>query len=126
MTLSIQFVAAIIVGGIASVRGSILGAAFVFALPRLLDQFPLLSPSSSSVALSSGDLNALIYGVLIIVFLLFEPGGVMGLIRRSSSLRRKQQREERDEPTEIAVLPASTTKTPGRVEDSALSQGEGV
>src|SRR2546427_364835 len=50
LTLSIQFVAAIIVGGVASVWGSILGAAFVFALPRLLDQFqfPWLSPTTGS------------------------------------------------------------------------------
>src|SRR5260370_1080379 len=41
LTLSIQFVAAIIVGGLASVAGSILGAAFVFALPLMLDQFSL-------------------------------------------------------------------------------------
>ena len=42
LTLSIQFVAAIIIGGIASVWGSILGAAFVFGLPLVIDQFSLL------------------------------------------------------------------------------------
>ena len=127
LTLSIQFVAAIIVGGIASVRGSILGAAFVFALPRLIDQFSLLPPSSSSVGLSSGDLNALIYGLLIMIFLLFEPGGVMGLIRRSQGLRQKfHPSGEGGEPAEIADLPASDTETQEHAEDSAVSKGEGV
>ncbi len=51
LVLSIQFVAAIIVGGLASVWGSILGAAFVFALPRIIDQFSLLPPSSSANSL---------------------------------------------------------------------------
>jgi branched-chain amino acid transport system permease protein len=88
LALAIQFVAAIIVGGVASIWGSVLGAAFVFALPRLIDRAPFLAPSGASNGLSSGDLNALIYGFLIIVFLLFEPGGVMGLIRRSQILAR--------------------------------------
>ena len=107
--LSIQFVAAIIVGGVASVWGSILGAAFVFALPRLIDQFSLLPPSSSSAGLSSGDLNALIYGLLIIAFLLFEPGGVIGLVRRSQALTRmfNTYKGEGGEPAETADLPAS-------------------
>jgi branched-chain amino acid transport system permease protein len=88
LTLSIQFVAAIIVGGVASVWGSVLGAAFVFALPRILDQFSLLPPSSSAGGIASGDLNALIYGLLIIVFLLFEPAGAIGLVRRSQFFSR--------------------------------------
>jgi branched-chain amino acid transport system permease protein len=89
LTLSIQFVAAIIVGGLATVWGSVLGAAFVFALPRLLDQFSLLPPSSSANSLSSGDLNAIIYGLLILAFLLFEPGGLVALVRRSQWLTRR-------------------------------------
>jgi len=113
LTLSIQFVAAIIVGGIASVRGSLLGAAFVFALPRVIDQFSLLPLSSTGTGLSSGDLNALIYGFLIVLFLLFEPGGIMGLIRRSQLRRRSthKQSEEGGEATETINLPTSDVGT---------------
>ncbi len=109
LTLSIEFVAAIIVGGIASVWGSILGAAFVFGLPLVIDQFSLLPVGSSSGGLSSGDLNALIYGVLIIVFLLFEPGGVIGMVRRGQELVRKLNSHggEGGEPAEITDLPSS-------------------
>jgi branched-chain amino acid transport system permease protein len=96
LTLSIQFVAAIIVGGVASVWGSILGAAFVFGLPLVIDQFALLPPASTSGGLTSGDLNAIIYGLLIIVFLLFEPGGIIGLAHRIqtwvSNLNRSQRK----------------------------------
>jgi branched-chain amino acid transport system permease protein len=82
LVLSIQFVAAIIIGGVASVWGSILGAAFVFALPRVIDALSLLPQSSSSQGLHSGDLSAIIYSVLIILFLLFQPSGIVGLLRR--------------------------------------------
>ncbi len=81
LLLSIQFVAAIIIGGIASVWGSILGAAFVFALPLVLTTLSIVPQYASSGGLSSGFLNALIYGSLVILFLLFQPGGIVGLLR---------------------------------------------
>jgi branched-chain amino acid transport system permease protein len=86
LVLSIQFVAAIIIGGVASVWGSILGAAFVFGLPQALNQFSLVPQGASVGGITPGDLNALIYGALIIVFLLFEPAGIIGVIRRAQAL----------------------------------------
>jgi branched-chain amino acid transport system permease protein len=115
LALSIQFVAAIIVGGVASIWGSILGAAFVFALPRLIDQFqfPWLSPTTGSGGISSGDVNALIYGLLIIVFLLFVPEGVIGLIHRTRVLSRKSNaQKEGGEPVETIDLPSSSHSEP--------------
>lgn len=125
LTLSIQFVAAIIVGGLASVWGSILGAAFVFALPRIIDQFSLLPPSSSANSLSSGDLNAFIYGALIIAFLLFEPGGVIVLVHRSLALIRKlnPHKEEGGEPVEVTDLSESDPNTQLNAHDSSSSTG---
>lgn len=107
LTLSIQFIAAIIIGGIASVWGSILGAAFVFGLPLIIDHFALLPVASGSGIINSGDLNALLYGLLIIAFLLFEPGGVIGLVRRGQVLLHKfnVRKDEGGEPAEITDLP---------------------
>lgn len=109
LTLSIQFVAAIIVGGVASVWGSILGAAFVFGLPLVIDQLQLIPPPTGSGGMTSGDLNAIIYGLLIIVFLLFEPGGIIGLVRRIqawfSRLNRSQKKGgESGEITDLTDL----------------------
>jgi len=106
LTLSIQFVAAILIGGIASIWGSLLGAAFVFGLPQVIDYFSLLPTGSAAGGLTSGNLNALIYGFLIIVFLLFEPGGVIGLVHRCQALIRKfkQQGGEGGELAEIIDL----------------------
>lgn len=127
LVLSIQFVAAIIIGGIASIWGSILGAAFVFGLPLVIDHFSLLPPSSGSGGLTSGDLNALIYGLLIIVFLLFEPGGLIGLARRSQALLRKFNVHggEGGESAEITDLP-SASDAHLDVGDSAVTRGEGA
>lgn len=108
LTLSIQFVAAIIIGGVASVWGSILGAAFVFGLPLVIDHFNLLPVASGAGGISSADLNALLYGLLIVIFLLFEPGGVIGLVRRGQALTRKfsAHKDEGGETAEITDLPA--------------------
>jgi branched-chain amino acid transport system permease protein len=89
LILSIQFIAALLIGGAGSVWGSILGAAFVFAVPTALDTFSLLPQSASSGGISSGDLTTIFYGLLIIVFLLFEPAGLIGLIRRAQALTRR-------------------------------------
>jgi branched-chain amino acid transport system permease protein len=112
LVLSIEFVAAIIIGGVASIWGSILGAAFVFGLPQVIDHFQLLPQPSTTGGLSSGDLNALIYGALIMLFLLFEPGGLIGLVRRvQGRLRRPAHtKEEGGDPAEITDLsPGATT-----------------
>jgi len=110
LTLSIQFIAAIIIGGVASIWGSLLGAAFVFGLPQVIDHFSLLPPPSGNGGLSSGDLNTLIYGALIILFLLFEPNGLIGLVGRFQRTLRASanEKEESSDPAEISDLPFSS------------------
>jgi branched-chain amino acid transport system permease protein len=128
LLLSIQYVAAIIVGGVASVWGSILGAVFVFALPQIFD---LLSPPQTTgspglFGIAVGDLNAVVYGLLIIVFLLFEPGGVIGLIRRIQllSLRLNHRLRKGGELTKAS--PDLEPDAQFEVEGSTLSASKGT
>ncbi len=126
LILSIQFVAAIIVGGVASVWGSILGAAFVFALPQILNQF---SPEQTTgnlgfFGIAIGDLNAAVYGLLIVLFLLFEPGGVVGLIRRIQLLVRRLS--NRTSKGGESVGSHFEPDPPFEVESSALSPDDGT
>jgi branched-chain amino acid transport system permease protein len=125
LLLSIQLIAAILIGGVASVWGSILGAAFVFAVPVALNTFSLLPQSASSTGVSGGDLSAIFYGLLIIVFLLFEPAGLVGLIRR---LRTASQRfDARRKGGETAAAMASSEhETPLEVERMDLARQSGV
>lgn len=111
LTLSIEFVAAIIIGGTASIWGSLLGAAFVFGLPQIIDHFSLLPPPSGNGGLSSGDLNTLLYGALIIVFLLFEPGGLIGLVARFQQRTRTPLDVPANDgdPAEVTDLPAASS-----------------
>jgi branched-chain amino acid transport system permease protein len=83
LLLSIQYVAAIIVGGIGTVWGALLGSIVIFALPSVLQS---LIPQSSSGGLPIDDITSVVYGLLIIVFFVLEPRGVVGLGARVASL----------------------------------------
>ena len=114
LLLSIQFIAAILIGGVASVWGSILGAAFVFAIPTALNTFSLLPQNASSTGISSGDLSAILYGLLIIVFLLFEPAGIIGLARRirAATQRVEARRKGGETATPTTTAMASSEREP--------------
>jgi branched-chain amino acid transport system permease protein len=83
LLLSVQYVAAIIVGGIGTVWGALLGSIVIFALPSVLQS---LIPQSSSGGVPIDDITSIAYGLLIIVFFVLEPRGVVGLGRRVASL----------------------------------------
>lgn len=77
--LSIQMLAAVIVGGLGSVLGCFLGTALILLAPALLNQ--LLAGLASGLGLRlSTDLTThaplMLYGGLIVGFLLFEPLGL--------------------------------------------------
>lgn len=80
LSVSIDYLAMIIIGGLASVRGSILGAAFVTLLPIFcrwgLEALGSAFPSATELLPLIPHLRLAIFGVLIIVFLVAEPDGL--------------------------------------------------
>ena len=83
--LSITMLALVVIGGVATISGSVIGAAFVVLLPRLLEwvapSLPFISTGTGGL-LSVFQLQTLLFGVLIIVFLTLEPRGLFGLWHR--------------------------------------------
>ena len=87
LILSIQFIAVIIIGGLGTVYGAILGAIVVGALPRIIQEFSGSLPFLSSAPGDDGlitvsSFNNMLFGLLIIVFLLAEPLGLAALWMR--------------------------------------------
>ena len=66
---SLQMVVMVVIGGLGSMPGAIIGALVVTLLPEFLRAF--------------ADYRLVIYGCLIIVFMLFLPGGLADVGRRS-------------------------------------------
>ena len=83
--VSIEYLAMIIIGGLGSLLGSILGAAFVALLPLVIRTVMesvggyFFAANEMSTVVSS--MRLVIFGVLIIVFLVLEPEGLNRLWR---------------------------------------------
>lgn len=82
LLMSIFFLAAIIVGGMGSILGSILGAVFMTMVPELLKLIVDLLPGGSELTVFLSPVRTMVFGLLIIVFLVFEPQGLAQMWRR--------------------------------------------
>ena len=80
--VTIQYVAAIIIGGIGSILGAVLGTVFVVLFPYGIEA--LMSALGLSERLSSVvfAVNYAAFGLAMILFLIFEPQGLVGIWRR--------------------------------------------
>ncbi|MGE0358151.1 MAG: branched-chain amino acid ABC transporter permease [Burkholderiales bacterium] len=75
---SFQLLFMVIIGGLGSILGSFLGAAFIVILPLMLNQLPGWLGIDMSTALIS-HLEIMIFGSLIVFFLIAEPHGLARL-----------------------------------------------
>lgn len=85
ITLSLEYLAMIVIGGLGSVSGAVVGAAFVSLLPQLLtrysDALPLVSaPGTGGVA--PGEASRYLYGAAVVAVVLFLPGGLVRVAAR--------------------------------------------
>ncbi len=80
--LTIQYVAMIVIGGMGSLLGALLGAVFVTLFPYLIEATLLKLPRAQSYADILFAVNYAAFGVVMILFLLLEPLGLVGIWRR--------------------------------------------
>lgn len=82
---SIDFLVMIVLGGLGSVGGAVLGAVLVTALPLVLlhyaDSLPLVAAPGSG-GLQSGDAAHFLYGAAVVAVLIYAPRGLAGLTLR--------------------------------------------
>jgi branched-chain amino acid transport system permease protein len=84
LTVSIQYLAMIIVGGLGSVAGAVYGATFIMLLPPLLAELAdLLRPSVPFLADQLPAVQVAAFGLAIMLFLLFEPRGLNRIWQRA-------------------------------------------
>lgn len=80
--IAIQYVAMIIIGGMGRLLGSVIGAAFVVLLPYIVRWFIGGGVGISFEGALGGqvfEVQAGLYGLAIIVFMMLEPGGLAAL-----------------------------------------------
>jgi branched-chain amino acid transport system permease protein len=75
---SFQILFMIIIGGLGSILGSFLGAGFIVLIPLLIENIPRLLGLNIPVNITS-NVQSMIFGALIIGFLIVEPRGLARL-----------------------------------------------
>ena len=80
--LTIQYVAMVIIGGMGSILGAVLGAIFVTLFPYAIEHLLASVPTPAAWANSLFAVNYAAFGLVMILFLLFEPTGLVGIWRR--------------------------------------------
>ena len=96
---AIQFIAMIIIGGMGSLPGSLVGAAIWLLLPSIITGFASMSGDSAGVLNNilkahKPQLVQAIFGSMVILLLIFAPGGVAGMgkqLRARWAARRGQK-----------------------------------
>jgi branched-chain amino acid transport system permease protein len=78
LALSLNLLFMIIIGGMGSILGAYYGAAFIVVVPILLNQMPHSLGVPLSTAMAS-NLESMIFGALIVIFLILEPHGLARL-----------------------------------------------
>lgn len=81
---SVEYLAMVIVGGLGSVLGSILGAVFIVVMPEFIK---LAAQAAEKVIPAMAgkydeEWNIAAFGLLIMLFLIFEPGGLNAIWQR--------------------------------------------
>ena len=77
--LSIEFIAMIIIGGLGSIPGAVFGAIFITLLNEILSHatgFFMNIDALTKIALTIAPLREFVFGLAIVLFIIFEPRGL--------------------------------------------------
>ncbi|MHB8465758.1 MAG: ABC transporter permease subunit [Acidimicrobiales bacterium] len=116
--ISLQVVAMVVIGGLGSVTGAILGAVYVVGLPALWNNSPTVSLLTSGIGL--------------LVLLLYLPGGLIEVVHRTRDAllqfaARRLPVAAPAAPVGVAARPLPARPHPGRREgDAAALEATGV
>jgi branched-chain amino acid transport system permease protein len=83
--LSIKYIAMILIGGVATVSGSIMGAFFIIFLPKVVEFLAGLPGLSHVISkdpagmINTFQFEQILFGLFIVGFLIFEPMGLYGI-----------------------------------------------
>lgn len=80
--LLIQYLAIVIIGGLGSMLGAILGSIFVVVLPHLITHAAEKVPALQGLGAKSFEIQIGVFGLVMLLFLIFEPKGLAGIWQR--------------------------------------------
>lgn len=75
LLVSIELVTLVILGGVGSLHGAVLGAAFIIVLPQLI---AIVKDYLPAAVAGAAGLQSTVFGLVLIGFIIFEPMGLYG------------------------------------------------
>ncbi len=75
---SVQLMAMVIIGGIGTLLGPIVGAVLLMLLPSLFSYMPFLPQTEI------GSIQQIVYGLAMVLLMIFRPGGIAGVSKGTS------------------------------------------
>lgn len=115
LTLSLTLIAAVVLGGLGSLTGALIGSALLTFLPQVVTD---IGHDAGLSDLQSAELAPLVYGVTMVLVVLLAPGGLMGGVR---AIRRRRRDRMALAATDRA-RPADTTRPDESTPSSAPGQ----
>lgn len=85
LTMSINFLAMVLIGGLGSVGGAVLGAIIVTAMPLLLQSVAATTgvfAAGGSGGYDAATVSSIVFGGLVVILIILEPGGLARLGQR--------------------------------------------
>lgn len=91
-TISILFIVMVVVGGMGNVWGGIVGVIVLTFLPQVIQALPQWIPGTPGSLSNFSNYSLVIYGLLLILFMIFMPKGIAYGLSRGFSLTRRGSR----------------------------------
>lgn len=90
LLLAISYIAMVVVGGLDSITGAVIGAAVVTALPTWTPKVVSAFVGAQEATTKGAPVALVVYGALIVIFVVSSPGGIVGWV--AGVLRRRTVR----------------------------------
>ena len=102
LSISIDYVAMIIVGGMGTLFGSVYGAVFVVLLPEAIQRLMEVLQPVLHMEYTFAAFKQIVFGVIIVIFLVFEPKGLSEIFSRLGGRISKRKGKEASESGGLA------------------------
>lgn len=102
---AVLFLAAIILGGLGSITGSVIGAALLIMLPNVTNALKQIIRDSTGVTIE--NFESIFYGLIIILCVFYMPNGVVGMWHKALNKIRAQKKSEAAAPLAVESTAAA-------------------
>ena len=107
LTLSLTLLAAIVLGGLGSLAGALIGAALLTFLPSVVTD---VGTDAGLSDIQAAELAPLVYGLVMVAVILLAPAGIVGSLR-GALLRARSRRTSAGPDTPTAPTAGTTSTT---------------